>query len=103
MRPMTQRLIRVYKNFDIYQIKSHLIIWGDVSASCAHCNSLGLKFETTQCPDCRADFKYATFRNIKDHFPKITKLIHERPDLILVDYEDFKRLSGALKAEEFLK
>ena len=103
MRPMTQRLIRVYKNLDIQQIKAQLIIWGDVSASCSHCNSLGLKLETAQCPDCRTDFKYVAVRNIKDHLPKIIKLNHERPDLILVDYDDFKRISGALKAEEFLK
>lgn len=100
---MTQRLIRVYKNLDIHHIKSHLLIWGDLNAICSACNNVGLKLDTTQCPQCHADFKYIAFRHIKDHLPKIHKLTHERPEVILVDYEDFKRLSAALKAEEFLK
>ena len=99
----TQRLIRIYKNFDIQHIKSHLLIWGDLTASCSQCNSVGLKLDTAQCPQCHTDFKYIAFRNIKDHLPKIHRLIQERPDVTLVDYDDFKRLIGALKAEEFLK
>jgi len=31
------------------------------------------------------------------------KLSHERPDLVFIDYDDFKRTEGALKAQEFLK
>jgi len=100
---MTQRLIRVYKNLDIQHIKAHLLIWGDLTASCAQCNNLGLKLDTPQCPQCHTEFKYIAFRNIKDHLPKINKLNQERPELILVDYEDFKRLNGVLKAQEFLK
>ena len=103
MPPMSQRLIRVYKNLDIHHIKAHLLIWGELSANCSQCNGVGLKLDEKQCPQCHTDFKYITFRNIKDHLPKINELHHERPDLVLVDYEDFKRISGALKAEEFLK
>ncbi len=100
---MNQRLIRIYKPFDIHEIKRHLLIWGTLSAHCAQCNTIGLKFDTPRCPQCQTDFKYHTFQNIKDHYPKIEKLSYERPDLIFVDYEDFKRLSGQLKAEEFLR
>ena len=100
---MIQRLIRIYKNLDISDIKEHLLIWGDLSASCSNCNSLGLKLESLQCPQCSKEFKYIAFRNIKDHLPKIIKLMHERPNLTLVDYDDFKRIKGALQAEEFLK
>ena len=100
---MTQRLIRVYKNLDLHHIQAHLLIVGDLTASCSHCNNLGLKLDTRTCPQCHTDFKYIAFRNIKDHLPKINKLNQEHPELILVDYEDFKRLSGVLKAQEFLK
>ena len=105
MLPMTptQRLIRIYKNLDLHHIQSHLLIWGELTASCSQCNNLGLKFDTLACPQCHTEFKYIAFRNIKDHLPKIVKLNQERPDIVLVDYDDFKRLSGALKAQEFLK
>ena len=100
---MTQRLIRIYKQLDIHDIKNHLLICGDLTANCSQCNSVGLKLELTRCPQCQTDFKYIAFRNIKDHLPKILKLNRERPDLILVDYDDFKLILGALKAEEFLR
>jgi hypothetical protein len=35
--------------------------------------------------------------------PKMLRLNDERPDLVFVDYEDFKKIEGALKAENFLK
>ena len=100
---MSQRLIRIYKHFDVHEIKEHLLICGMLSGHCAKCHSVGLKIEQKSCPQCQTDFKYIAFQNIKDHYPKIPKLISERPELIFVDYEDFKRLSGALKAEEFLR
>jgi len=31
------------------------------------------------------------------------KLLEERPDMKIIDYEDYKRNLDAIKAEEFLK
>ena len=100
---MSEKFIRVYKKFDVREIKSHLLIYGDLSASCAGCNKMDFKLETTHCPECHAEFKYISFRNIKTHFPKIQKLTSERPDLIIIDYDDYIRSVGAMKAQEFLK
>ena len=100
---MAERLIKIYKQLDIHKIKDHLLIWGELSGHCSHCNEMGLKFDLTQCPHCHTPFKYIAFRNIKDHLPKVHKLLQERTDLTIVDHDDFKRVSGALKAEEFLK
>ena len=100
---MTQRLIRIYKNLDIDEIKKHLLFYGDLSGQCAACNHLGVKLDIPACPSCHTEFKYVAFKNVKDHLPKILKLQAERPSLILVDHDDFKRIAGALKAEEFLK
>ena len=100
---MTERLIRIYKPINIQEIKKQLLICGVLSAQCSACSSVGLKIEAAQCPECQAEFSYIAFQNVKDHYPKIQKIIQERPDVTLVDYDDFKRLSGALKAEEFLK
>ncbi len=100
---MSHRLIRVYKNLDIHEIKEHLLICGDLSGQCAKCQELGVKFDVPKCPQCGADFKFLAFKNIRDHYPKVQKLLSERPDLVLVDHDDFKRLSTAMKAEEFLR
>lgn len=100
---MSQRFIRVYQNLDIYDIKKHLLIYGDLSANCANCQTLDIKLNENFCPSCKTEFKYIGFRNIKHHLPKLVKLNAERPSVTLVDYDDFARLLGALKAEEFLK
>jgi len=100
---MSSRFIRIYKHLDIDEIKKHLLLWGDLSGQCANCSQIGLKMEGFKCPQCQTEFNYLAFKNIKDHLPKIPKLLQERPQLVFVDYEDFKRISGALKAENFLK
>ena len=100
---MSQRFIRIYKKLDIHEIKKRLLIYGDISGACGNCQKIDLKLGTYQCPECQTVYKYISFRNIRDHLPKLQQLHEQRPDLLCVDYEDFKRLSGALKAEEFLK
>lgn len=94
--------MRVYKSVDLDQAKSHLLICGDLTASCANCRSVGLKLDTVKCPECQTDFKYIAFINVKENMPKLLKLNDSRPDLTLIDYEDFKRLTAALKARELL-
>jgi len=100
---MSHKLVRIYKKYDIKEIKEHLFIYGDLSASCANCNKMDLKLDTAHCPECQTEFTYISFRNIKPHMPKVQKLLAERPHLVIVDYDDYKRNIGALKAEEFLK
>ena len=100
---MNQRFIRIYQKFDVKEIKEHLLIFGDLSASCANCQAINIKFETVHCPECRTPFKYIAFRNIKDHIPKLQKLSQVNPTFVFVDYDDFKRTYSALKAEEFLR
>jgi len=100
---MGKRYIRVYQQRDILEIKEHLLIYGDLTANCANCQAIDIKFDSRQCPECKTAFKYIAFRNIKHHLPKLPKLQEERPDLIIVDHEDFARHWGAMKAQEFLK
>ena len=100
---MSKRFIRVYKSLDFNEIKAHLLIYGALSGSCAHCKTMDLKLDVRQCPQCQNPFKYVSFMNIKDHMPKMLRISQERPDLVFVDYDDYKRTEGAIKAEEFLK
>ncbi|MCK5581039.1 MAG: hypothetical protein KAJ18_07170 [Candidatus Omnitrophica bacterium] len=100
---MNCKFIRIYKNLDIYNIKEHLLIYGDLSGQCAHCQEMEIELDARQCPKCGADFQYIAFRNIKSHMPKARKLCAELPDVVLVDHDDFKKVLGALNAENFLK
>ena len=100
---MNSRFLKVYKKFDIKEIKDHLLIYGDLSGNCAKCQAMDLKLDTLQCPECNTTFTYIAFRNVKSHLPKMHKLSEERSDVTFIDHDDFKRNLGALKAEEFLK
>ncbi len=100
---MNPKFIRVYKKLDIDEVKAHLLICGDLSASCSNCNNMNLKVDMAKCPECQTDFKYVGFRNVKDNVPKLLKLSEARPDLTFVDFDDFKRMAGGLKAQEFFK
>ena len=100
---MNTKLVRVYKNLDINTIKKHLLICGDLSANCASCNEIDLKWNMSKCPHCHTEFKYLSFRNIKFHFPKIHNLIIQRPNLVIIDLEDYQKGLALIKAEEFLK
>jgi len=64
---------------------------------------MDLNLDTAQCPACQTVFKHIAFLNVKAHMPKIQKLSAERPEIVIIDYDDYKRSLGAIKAEEFLK
>ena len=98
---MIERLIRIYCKIDINDIKSHLLIYGDLGGSCASCNKMDLKLDVKTCPQCQAEFKYISFRNIRVHIPKVQKLLEQNPQLKIIDFEDYSRNLGALKAKEF--
>ena len=100
---MNPHFLRVYKKMDIQDIKEHLLICGDLSASCEKCKAINLKIDAVKCPECQSEFKYIAFRNIKSHWPKLPRIAEERPHLNFIDFDDYTRITGALKAREFLK
>ncbi|MBF0523052.1 MAG: hypothetical protein HQL24_08370 [Candidatus Omnitrophica bacterium] len=100
---MSEKLIRVYKKQDVTQIKPHLMIYGDLSAACGNCNCLDVKLTDTHCPSCKTEYKYISFRNVKNHIPKIYKLIEEKPQFVIVDFDDYQRAMGDLKAQSIFK
>lgn len=100
---MSEKLIRIYKKLDAREIKTHSMIYGDLTASCSNCNKMNIKLEMSACPECKTEFKYIIFKSVKSHIPKMYKLMEERPEMTLVDYEDYKRNIGASKAEDFFK
>jgi len=98
---MPQKFIRVYRKINLDDVRDHLIICGDLSASCSKCKEMGFKMDVLKCPSCGTDFKYLTFRNIKENMPKILRLSETHPNLVIVDFDDFKRIDSASKAQEF--
>ena len=99
---MSERFLRIYKKFHLDEVKTHLLTYGALSGSCAHCKELDVKLDAQTCPQCKTLFKYIAFQNVKDHLPKMLRISHERPDIIFVDYDDFKRLEGEEKAKGIL-
>ena len=100
---MIDKLIRVYKKYDVADIRKHLLIYGDLGGTCANCNALDIKIDLSQCPQCGHVFQYISFRNVRTHIPKIQRFLEQRPEVLIIDYDDYKRNEGALKAKEFLK
>ncbi len=100
---MSEKFIRIYKKMDMDEIKKHLLIYGDLSAQCASCQAMDIKLDMDKCPKCATEFKYISFRNVRNHLPKLQKITAMRPAIQFVDFDDYKRISGELKARDFLK
>lgn len=98
---MSKKFLRIYQKLDFDDVRDHTMIYGDLAASCSHCNALNVRFVDSICPECRTEFKYIAFRNIKNHLPKMEKLHEENPKAVLIDFDDYKRGLAEKKSEEF--
>ena len=96
---MNSKILRVYKKVDFDAIKESLMIYGTLSAQCAKCNNMNLKLDSDKCPACQTEFKYIAFRTPKENMPKILRIAETRPNLTIVDFDDYKRIEGTAKAE----
>jgi predicted amidophosphoribosyltransferase len=99
---MDRRFIRVYKELDIEDVSKHLIIFGDLHGTCSNCSKLGLNFSIRICPECKTEFKYATFSSQSHRVSQMDKIV-KTEDLIFIDYNDYKRIMGKIKARDFFK
>ena len=100
---MSERYFRIYKKYYLDEIKTHLLTYGALSGTCANCKEMDLKVDTLQCPQCKTEFKFIAFQNIRDHLPKMLKLSHERPQITFMDYDDFKKIEGEERAKDILR
>ena len=102
---MAQEYLRVFKPFDVEEVKKHLLILGDLKGDCASCRALGINPDQGVCPECRTDFKYVTSRRLESHagerFQFAKKMQERRPDLIVIDYSDYTKVMGKKKARDF--
>ncbi len=103
---MSAEFLRTWQTYDLEEVQKHLLILGDVSGDCAACRELGIAYLTAkECPRCKTAFKYVTSRRLETHpgerFQIVARLRDKRPDLVFLDYEDYKRTLGRKKAREF--
>lgn len=88
--------IRVWREFDIKDISGHLLVVGDVVGDCSKCRALGINYsEAKNCPQCGTLFKYIASRT-----KEVKRIKNKRPDLIFIDFEDYKKAMGKIKARE---
>jgi hypothetical protein len=104
---MGKEFLRTYQRFDIAEVQGHLLIMGDLTADCASCRALGINvYEATTCPQCGTTFRYLTSRRLESHTGERFHFAHrmqdKRPDLILIDYDDYTKTLGRKKARDFL-
>lgn len=99
---MDNKFIRVYRELDIEDVSKHLIIFGDFRGSCSNCSKLGIEMSIRVCPECKTEFKYATFSSSSDKASQMAKIV-KTTDLIFIDYEDYKRIMGKIKAKDLFK
>ena len=100
--------IRVWQNCDVEGISKHLLVVGDVTADCANCRELGIDYaQARNCPKCGTDFRFIASRNTgkldKGRGGTVKRIKDRRPDLTLIDYEDYKEITGKQHARDFFK
>lgn len=103
---MNQHYLRTYRPFDIEEVKKNLLVIGDLTGNCASCNALGINaYDTKSCPECGVVFKYIASRRLETHpserFQLARRLAEKRPDLTLIDYQDYQKAAGNKAAKDF--
>jgi len=94
--------IRIWKDLDVQEVKKHLLVWGMLNGDCGNCKYVGLPLEAKVCPSCKTEFKYLALRN-KSTPSYVEKIIKKRPDLLVIDWQDFSFQYSRKEAKKFLE
>jgi hypothetical protein len=99
-------LIRLWRSFDLEEVREHLMVVGDTVGDCSHCRALGIDpWNAKKCQECGAEFRYISSRRLSAHpserFRWIRRVQQARPDLSVIDYEDFQKAAAEQKAKDF--
>jgi hypothetical protein len=98
---MMKVLLRVWKELDPKDIEKSLIVVGELSSECYVCHDLGLDLHAVQCPHCGTFFKYVGFRRKINH-NFLRQIKESQPDVVLIDFDDFKKLTHQSDARKLL-
>jgi len=97
-----KQMLRIYHQFDFNDLKEHTLEYGVLSGICSKCKTLDIKLDERYCPKCSTPFKYIAFQSVRDHLPKMLRILENRQDVTFVEYQDYKRIEGELKARSIL-
>jgi len=102
---MSKAFIRVWQELEAEDIKKHLLVIGQISGTCQNCNNLGIDYVNAKtCSDCNTEFKFIALRPEKEGrpvgFSNIRLIKQRRPDLIFIEYSDFKKFASSRKAQD---
>lgn len=94
--------LRIWKKLKLEEVGRHLLVVGDLSAECFNCHNLGLKNESSSCPECGIKFRYIGFRRKLN--PQDLKRFKEAlPEAELIDFFDFKKALSKKEAGSIFK
>lgn len=99
--------IRVWQPCEISEITRHLLVVGDLTADCASCRELGIDYSKAEaCPKCGTKFRFIACRGLGREGARsgtVKRIKDRRPDLTMIDYEDYKEITGKQSARDFFK
>jgi hypothetical protein len=101
---MNKHFIRAWKEFDVDDIKSHLLVFGLKSGICENCNNIINDITTKACPVCANEFRYIAFRpEVTQDSSFYAKLKDKFSAFIAIEYNDYKKLVAKSKAFDIFK
>jgi uncharacterized protein YbaR (Trm112 family) len=103
---MLREYLRTYREYELEDVRKHLLIMGDLSGDCGACRALGIdSYHAVCCPECKTPFKYVTSRRLEtnpgERFGTVRRMLSKRQDLTFIDYGDYQKTLGAKKARDF--
>ena len=100
-------MIRIWKEVDIKEIQSHLVLLDDIQGYCPSCKKTGIKYDSLKkCPSCGIEFTYAGLREKTDTrqgTQTIAKIKKNAPWLTVIDYADYTHILDRSKAQSLFK
>jgi len=93
--------IRIWKEFDVEEIKKSLFVIGELSGECFNCHNMGIPIDNKACPFCNTKFKFIAFRR-KVNQSVINRFKIKHPDSVFIEFDDFKKSIDRDKARKIL-
>jgi len=93
----SKHIIRVWQEVDIDAIEPHLLVAGSTAGDCGNCKEINIELSQKRCPKCGAEFKYIGTR-ISASAKEAKRIKLKRPDLTIIDLNDFKEIQARKKA-----